>query len=187
MNNNEQQKNNVNNQNTNNVNSNSMNMVEIKESETTNDKKNTEKKQIDLDKTINVVYDKLVNTKDVSTDFTLAEINPNKKYAILCYIPFLCFLCIGKNIHKTSRYIFFHVNQGINLTIVWVFALGVDRILNYIFLDRSVLNSSVPTWVSFISFALYALMFVINVIGLSNTFKGKSKELIFIGDLRFIK
>lgn len=131
--------------------------------------------------------DSLVNTSDSTNSFDLEEIKKYKNYSIMCYIPVLFVLPLYKELHKNSKYIHFHINQGLNLTLTIALSLVISKFLNSVFVIRNVLGSHVPFWVELISYSLFCVCAYILGFGIINTINGKSKELPLVGKFRCIK
>ena len=81
----------------------------------------------------------------------------------------------------------FHINQGMNITLLWAFTFIVSEIL-YAFFTRKYLMSEVtPGWVSFISYMLYCFSIILSLVGMYRTYNSKSQNLPVIGKYKFIK
>ena len=148
------------------------------------EKKQTEEvKKDEADKAIEAV-EKVINTKDFTSSFSKEDVSTNKGSAVMCYILCLFLYPLLKN--KKSKYVNFHINQGLNLfiaeTIVYIFT----RIMISLFTVRS-LTSYVPGWVSLINYILLCIVFILAILGIINVSNNKSKELPLIGKYRFIK
>ncbi|UKI57912.1 MAG: hypothetical protein L6V81_00015 [Clostridium sp.] len=70
------------------------------------------------DKTISFL-EKIINTKDYTNTFTKEEVVPYRILATMCYIPFLFLLPLLSGKYKKSRFLYFHINQGLNITLAW--------------------------------------------------------------------
>lgn len=147
----------------------------------------TEPKNDFSDKTIDAV-DKLINTTDYTKYFGSDEVNKYKISAILCYIPLvvLYFKYFAKMDTK-SKYMAFHINQGMNITLLWAFTFIVSKILYVLFTKKYLMSEVTPGWVSFITYILYCISIVLSLVGMYRTYKSKSQNLPVIGKYRFIK
>lgn len=139
------------------------------------------------DKTINAV-DKLINTTDYSKYFGSDEVKQYKMYATLCYIPLvvLYFKYFAKMDTK-SKYMAFHINQGMNVTLLWAFTFIVSKILYALFTKKYLMSEAIPEWVSFVSYILYCISIIMSLVGIYRTYNSKSQNLPVIGKYRFIK
>lgn len=139
------------------------------------------------DKTINAV-NKLINTTDYSNYYGSEEVKQYKIYAVLCYIPLvvLYFKYFAK-LNNKSKYMAFHINQGINITLLWIFTFIVSKILYVLFTKKYLMSEETPGWVSFISYILYCISIVLSLVGMYRTYKSKSQNLPIIGKYKFIK
>ena len=106
------------------------------------------------DKTINAV-EGFMDTEDHKSEFSIEEVKKYKTSAILSYIPIIAviFLITGKQ--KQSKYLCFHMNQGLVITIITATVSIISTILGIIFKSDTMLKDSVPGWVSFISYIMY--------------------------------
>ncbi|NLC48563.1 MAG: hypothetical protein GX758_04310, partial [Tenericutes bacterium] len=119
--------------------------------------------------------------------FSLDDVELNKKYAILCYIGFLFLYPMTKKEIRSSSYMLFHINQGINLFIFDIIVFVICGILNSMFTKVYAYSSSTPILVSFICYMLYCLAIILSLYGVINTFNGKSRELPVIFNFNLIK
>lgn len=138
------------------------------------------------DKTINFL-EKIVNTKDYTNTFTKEEVVPYRITATMCYIPFLFLLPLLTGKYKKSRFIYFHINQGLNITLAWAVVFFTNKVIRSLFTTTYGYSSVTPGWVDFISYMLYCLVITITVVGMINTFNGKSKDTSIVGGFRFLK
>lgn len=175
------------------ANNNSMEMIEfsndIAESKgVLNDDTTTTKPQDDFsDKTINTV-NKLINTTDYTSYFGTNEVKQYKNFATLCYIPLVAlYFKFFKKLDAKSKYMQYHIKEGTNLTLLWIFAIVISRVLYTLFTKKYLMSEETPGWVSFITYVLYCLAIVITIVGLYRTSNGKSKDLPIIGKYKFLK
>lgn len=161
----------------NNQNKNQEEKIEIIDLNDNNKQNNTSK--------INDSINKIINTKE--TNFSQEEVNKYKNTAILCYIPFLFIIPMVRNNHKISKYMHYHINQGLNLTILALISYLVPKMLASIFVVNNFVGTYTPGWVLLIKYICACILIVIAGIGLINTTNGKSKELPIIGRFRLIK
>ena len=145
---------------------------------------NTEK---DLaDKTIETV-DQIINTHDHAYEFTPEEVKKYKNMALLCYIPFVVFYFLLTGKTKESKYLLFHANQGLIVTIVWLITFIVRGVSNAIFEGRDFVVNSTPVIVVLIIYILFCISFTLSIFGIVHTFNGKSKELLVLGKIKLLK
>lgn len=138
------------------------------------------------DKTISFL-EKIINTKDYTNTFTKEEVVPYRITATMCYIPFLFLLPLLTGKYKKSRFIYFHINQGLNITLAWAIVFFINKVIRSLFTTTYGYSSVTPGWVDFISYMLYCLVITITVVGMINTFNGKSKDTSIVGGFRFLK
>lgn len=138
------------------------------------------------DKTIKFI-EGVVNTKDYTNTFTKEEVVPFRILATLCYVPFLFLLPLLTGKYKKSRFLYFHINQGLNLTLAWAIVFFVNKVFRSLFTTTYRYSSTTPGWVDFISYVLYCIVIAITVVGMINTFNGKSKNTSIVGGFRFLK
>lgn len=150
------------------------------------DSENKSKQEEISDKIIQAA-ENIVNTKDYSKEYDKDEIKLYKTHAILCYLGPLIILPFANNSHKKSKYIHFHINQGLNIIILYLVVFILTGIVSSIFTKDYIYSSYTPNWVLFLNFLIKATAVVINIFGLVNTIKSKSKELPLIGKFKFIK
>lgn len=113
-------------------------------------------------------------------EFTFNDIEQNKVKAALCYlgvlwlIPFFAW--------RNSRYMRFHLNQGLDL-IVYNIGIGAVNGLMGLLLGGGVIYS---IW-HFIYTLLGVLGLVFMILGISHAVQGVAKELPFIGFVHVLK
>lgn len=175
------------------ANNNSMEMIEfsndiVESKGVLNDDTTTTKPQDDFsDKTINTV-NKLINTTDYTSYFGTNEVKQYKNFATLCYIPLVAlYFKFFKKLDAKSKYMQYHIKEGTNLTLLWIFAIVISRVLYTLFTKKYLMSEETPGWVSFITYVLYCLAIVITIVGLYRTSNGKSKDLPIIGKYKFLK
>lgn len=138
------------------------------------------------DKTIKFI-EGVVNTKDYTNTFTKEEVVPFRMLATMCYVPFLFLLPLLTGKYKKSRFLYFHINQGLNITLAWAIVFFVNKVFRSLFTTTYRYSSTTPGWVDFISYVLYCIVIAITVVGMINTFNGKSKNTSIVGGFRFLK
>ncbi len=138
------------------------------------------------DKTISFI-EKVVNTKDFTNTFTKEEVVPFRILATMCYVPFLFLLPLLTGKYKKSRFLYFHINQGLNITLAWFIVFFFNKVFRSLFTTTYRYSSTTPGWVDFISYVLYCIIITITVVGMVNTFNGKSKNTSIVGGFRFLK
>lgn len=136
---------------------------------------------------IGEIFDKIANPKDLTSEFTLDEVELNKKNVLVCYIGFLFILPMIKPELRKSPYALFHINQGVNLFIFEIIVFIISEILHLMFTKVYFYSSYTPLWVSFICYILYCITIVLSLFGIINTYNGKSKELPLLFNLNLIK
>lgn len=138
------------------------------------------------DKAINAV-EGIMNTKDHKSEFDSEEVKNYKTLAILSYIPIVAiiFAIMGK--HKESKYLKFHVNQGLVLAILLVIVSIISTVLGIVFAFEAMIKNNIPIWVSFVSYFLYCVCFIAMMYGIINTANNNSRDIPLIGKIRILK
>lgn len=158
-------------------------LEEVKQEEIKKEEQNPYDFSDKAEETIN----KIVNTNDITKEFNDEEVTKYKDMTILCYIPFLVLYPLIKKLHKSSKYMLFHINQGMNLFIFEIAVFLVTSILTTIFSGVWYFPRTIPGWILFIKYILYCAEIALILFGINNSVKKKAKELPVIGKFRFIK
>lgn len=132
----------------------------------------------------------LNNTADSTADYDAADIEKNKGMAVLAYLSWLVLIPIFAA--KDSKFVRFHVNQGLMLAITEIVWWAVQAVVLGILKGIFVLAFGYRLWgvysliVTLLS--LVNLLFLaMAIIGIINVVNGKAKELPIIGKIRLIK
>jgi len=144
-------------------------------------------KQEELSDKIIKVAEGLVNTTDKTDSFDKDEIKTHKTFALLCYLGPLLLLPLINKLHRKSKYMSFHINQGVNIIILYILVFIFSGILTSLFKEVYMYSSYTPGWVLFVNYVLNGIVIILNILGIVNTASNKSKELPLIGKFRFIK
>lgn len=161
------------------------NIISSNTNNSENNDQNNENRDF-ADKTIDAV-EKFMNTKDHVNEHHKSDIEVNRVVACICYIPFLFLLNMFSKNYKDSKYLHFHVNQGIIVSLVWLFVITFTNLLGTIFLKESIFTTHLPKIISFINYILHCIAFLYSLFGLVNTYNGNSKELPIIGRIKILK
>lgn len=149
-----------------------------------NENNNSEK---DLSDKVIESVENFVNTTDHENDYENEDKVKHKTEAIISYIPFVPLYFIFSAKHKGSKYLTFHVNQGVLVTFAWILSIIISLLLSSLFKRDSMIINDIPGWVSFISYLLYSASFLLTLFGAINTVNDSSKELPLIGKIKIIK
>jgi len=116
---------------------------------------------------------------EVVNDFGIDEqdINENKGISVLSYLGIL--FLIPLLVKKDSKYVKFHVNQGLVLFIIDI----AITILDGVFKPLGVAGSVLSGLTGIAGLAVFILM----IMGIVNAATGKVKELPIIGSIRILK
>ena len=122
--------------------------------------------------------------------FPPEDIAGNKTVCVLAYIPFLflfpLFTC------KNSRFVRFHCNQGIVLTIftvvmmVLLFVLGFVASFAGAFISE-ITEMSIMILYLALSWVLVIGYYIYFILGIYNAVKGRAKRLPLIGRIKILK
>lgn len=136
-------------------------------------KVNENKTQDDLEKLV----DDITNTKDTTSEFEFNDILNNKYISVFSYIGIL--ILIPVFLKRDSKFVRYHVNQGLMLIISSVILMAITSII-----------AKLPI-IGFIGGILSIIVslsiVMLAVIGIINCVKGKAKELPAIGKYRILK
>jgi len=163
--------NDVNNQNNQDINNNQNNQIDTRDN---------------AQRTIDAV-ESFIDTPDHTKEYTQEDLKLYKTSAMISYIPFVCFYFILLGKIKSSNYLKFHVNQGLNITVIVTAVYFLDKTVTSFFSRDSLVLNSTPGIVSFVLYALYFICFLYILFGISNTSNDLSKELPIIGKIRLLK
>ena len=89
------------------------------------------------DKTIDAVED-FIDTKDHKKEFETEDLKKYKVSAMISYIPLVSIYFVATNKYKQSKYLNFHVNQGITITLAYVIIFFLDKVVSSIFSSNKV-------------------------------------------------
>ena len=128
-----------------------------------------------------------MDTKDHKKEFNNEDFKKYKTAAIISYIPFVSLYYIIKNKYKESKYLEFHVNQGLIITLSYVVLFFIDKIVSAVFSSNSIVLNSTPGIISVILYTLYFALILAMGFGMINTANGLSKELPLIGKIKLLK
>ena len=143
--------------------------------------------EMDLgDRTIAAV-ENFINTTDTASEYTAQDKKKNKTFALLCYLPLVVFYIIFTGKYKNSKYLSFHANQGLNVTLFYIAVFAFASLLKILFKKDSFIRNDVPGWVGFICYVLYCCAFLLTLFGIINTTNESSKEMPLIGKFRILK
>lgn len=140
-----------------------------------------------VEESINKAVDVVLNPKDRTGEFGLDQVKYSKKYAFLCYIPFLFLYPYFTKRYKDNDYMKFHINQGIDLSVFTLAGYILDNAFCNIFKQESTYGSYVPGWVSFFGFIVTTLVVIYSIFGLWTISKEKTMELPIIGKFKYLK
>ncbi len=133
----------------------------------------------DINEKIDQVGEKLNElnqTADNTSEYDQSDINNNKLIAALAFIfaPLFWIVSLFTKISE-SKFVRFHLNQGLVLWIVSIIFNILSNILYFFFIFRIVF------WV--VSVAILVLV----IIGILNIYNGRAKELPVIGNIKLLK
>ena len=133
------------------------------------------------------VAENIMSEEDYASEFSREDLKNNKEFAIVSYIPLVVFYILYLKKHKQSKYLRFHVNQGLLLSIGWILVVLVSTILTKVFEVEGLFIIKIPFIISVITYILYSFIVLLNIFGLVNTIRNKSKKLPIIGKIKIIR
>lgn len=111
------------------------------------------------------------------------DVQSNKGLAFLSYFGLL--LLVPLFVRRNSKFVRFHLNQGLILFIISVIIDILHRICNYIFVLYIIPTLSLT--VQTLLFACDIFTVVLAIMGMVYALQGKAKELPIIGKINLIK
>lgn len=138
---------------------------------------NGEKKSVSAADIENAIH-QIMDTTDTTDCYDKKDIEDNKVFAILAYIGFLVFVPLFAA--KESKFARFHTNQGFILLLCEVAAAIISTTFWVIPALGKILSL-------LIGLPFYLVTVAFMVFGIVNAYKGKAKELPFIGQFKIIK
>jgi len=124
------------------------------------------------------MLNEITNTKDITSEFNINDIENNKIISILSYISILVLVPIFAA--KESKFARFHANQGLILFITGIILAIVASVMRIIPFFGGLIS-----WILSILTGGYMVVFML--LGIINTAMGKAKELPIIGKYRLLK
>ena len=122
-------------------------------------------------------FQKLIDTPDTTDEYEEEDIQQNKTMGILAYLFWLVLIPLFAR--KGSKYVRFHVNQGLILSICWTAVAIVCSILSMI---------PYVGWLFAVIEYILSLAFTgLAVFGIVFVAKGRARELPLIGKYRILK
>lgn len=120
---------------------------------------------------------------DHTESFSPEDIRVNRGPAVLCYIAFL--FIIPLIIRRNSSYVKFHINQGINVCLLYA-VIGVCKwLVNLIF--GSFVFMPILIIINFVFSILTILCYAMMVLGIYYVVSGRAVELPIIGKIALLK
>ena len=118
-----------------------------------------------------------MDTKDYTREFDSYDINNNKGLAVLSYLGFLIIIPIL--CAKNSRFVKFHINQGLSVLFIELIIVILRSLLGWIPIIGLIIR--IILWFVAIIPLAYS------IIGIINAIQGKAKKLPLIGGLNVFK
>ena len=139
--------------------------------------------------------EKIMDTKDDTSEHDTKDIEANKGMAIISYLGPLCL--VPFLVSKESKFSQYHAKQGLNLFVIEIVFAIISGFLKSIiqipkmcsFLNEVQIECGVVTpWWLTVSLSLVELLLaIIALIGIVYACQGKAKELPLIGKFKVIK
>lgn len=126
------------------------------------------------------------NTSDYSSAYSTNDINENKIFAVISYIPFICLFPVFVS-SKKSAYARFHANQGLVLFIAELLISLVMWLVGFALGFIPFVSAILAFPLSILSWAIELLEFAAIVYGIYLAASGKAKELPVIGKIKILK
>ena len=131
-------------------------------------------------------FDNLKNAEDFTKAYSKIDIEENKVYAILSYIPFVCFYPVFVS-SKKSSYTKFHANQGLVFFIAELILSAAMWAIEFVLGFIPILNDILSPLFSLAFTAVDVLIIVGIAYGIYLAATGKAKEMPIIGKIRILK
>jgi uncharacterized membrane protein len=128
---------------------------------------------------------KFVDTEDTTYEYSKREVAEGRKMAILCYIGFLVLIPFISS--HSSRYVRYHVTQGMNLFCLEVLASILFSIVRKILMGIFFNSWAVSALLGFAQGIIGFVLFILAVIGVVNAASDKAREIPWIGSVRIFK
>lgn len=137
--------------------------------------------------------EKVLDTKDTTSNFTNKDIKDNYGFALISYLGIFAF--IPYFLGKSSKFVQYHAKQGMNLLIVWGAYIILYNLLGLIKIGKTVTYlghtyvtyEASPWWIDFPMVVVGILISTIAITGIVYVCQGKAKELPIIGKLKIVK
>lgn len=147
----------------------------------------------DLEDKVKESVEKVLDTKDSTSNYTKKDIKDNYGFALISYLGVFAF--IPYFLGKSSKFVQYHAKQGMNLLIVWAAYIIVYNLLGLIKIGNTVTYlghtyvtyEASPWWITFPMFIVGILISAIAITGIVYVCQGKAKELPLIGKLKIVK
>lgn len=133
-------------------------------------------------KVFNDGADAFKNAEDFTKAYSAGDIESNKLYAALCYIPIICIFPI---LAKTFRsgFVRFHANQGLVLFILEIVISALFYALSLIPIAGKILSFPLYIASSFVNLVFLILI----VYGAATAYMGLARVIPIIGKIRIFK
>lgn len=126
------------------------------------------------------------NTQDYTGAYSKSDAEENRVYAILSYIPFVCFYPFFA-ISKKSPFVKFHANQGVVLFITEIILSALMWAINFGVSLLAIVRDILAFPLSITSSAVQLIMTAGIAYGIYLAATGKAKEMPVIGKIRILK
>ena len=119
----------------------------------------------------------IFNTPDSTGDYDQHDVSSNRMMACLCYLPFLVFIPIFKA--RTSKFVRFHINQGLALLLVETVCAIIVGLIRSIHVP--ILSWFTGFLASIVWLVLGFVFLILMLFGIICALAGKAKQLPIIG------
>lgn len=144
------------------------------------------KRKKSVSDTLNDTLKNLGNTADYTSAYSANDINENKIFAVISYIPFICLFPVFVS-SKKSAFTKFHANQGLVLFIAELLISLVMWLVGFVLGLIPFAAAILAFPLSILSWAIELLEFAAIVYGIYIAATGKAKELPVIGKIKILK
>ena len=131
------------------------------------------------------IIDSIKHPKDFTSAYSASDINDNKFFAFLSYIPLFGLYSVFVE-SKKSAFVKFHANQGLVLWLAYT-AITLVMLILFILFGITIIGLIVSFFITLVEM-LFALAYIgLTAFGIYLSFSGQAKELPVVGRFKILK